>query len=477
MTIKAVFFDMGGTIETFDFTPELRLHATPGIRKLLLGAGIELNLSNEKLYLLVSDGLNNYHKICTTNLDELSPTQIWSNFILNGFSYDLGKLDSISEELMFYIETQYYKRELRPFVPQVLAEIQKMGLKIGIISNVKSKECVPVNLIKYGIRDYFDPIVLSCEYKRRKPDPAIFHYAARLANVPVSQCCYVGDRIQRDVLGAFRAGFGYTVQIIHDFDHGENDEGATPNAVIKEMSELVDVIRTEVNRPSVLNTSTIKALIFDAGDILYHRPEKGVKFEDFVKNLPPTSQNDQSQKKEELVQQAYRGIISQEQYRDAVINLYGISDPEQSKIGKAILENEDNGIEFFEGVRETLQKLKHRGFLLGIVTDTANTISAKLSWFERGGFGHVWDSIISSKELGIRKPDPNIYLAALTQLNLDPCQAVFIGHKQTEIIGAHNVGMKTIAFNYENDVESDFYIDEFKDLLDVPILNRHVEVR
>jgi len=474
--IKAVFFDMGGTVETYDFTPELRLKATPGIQKLLVGAGIELNLTNEQLYKLVSDGLNNYHKICTTNLVELSTTQIWRDFVLNGFSYDLAKLDSISEELMFYIETWYYKRELRPNVPQVLAEIRKMGLKIGMISNVKSKDSVPGNLIKYGLRDYFDPIVLSCEYERRKPDPAIFHYAARLANVPVSQCCYVGDRIQRDVLGAHRAGFGYTVQIIHDFDHGEEDVGATPDAVIKDMSELVDVLRSQISLPSVSNNSSIKALIFDAGDVLYYRPNKGAKFEEFVNNLPSVSPNGLSQKKDELVQQAYRGIISQEQFREAFVNLYGITDSVQLKVGKAILEEEDNNIEFFEGVKETLVALKHRGFLLGIVTDTANSVSAKLSWFERGGFGHVWDSIISSKELGVRKPNPNIYLAALTQLDLIPCQAVFVGHKMSEIIGAHNVGMKTIAFNYENDVESDFYIEEFQDLLDVSVLNQRVEV-
>ena len=31
MTVQAVFFDMGGTIETFDYTRELRLAATPAI--------------------------------------------------------------------------------------------------------------------------------------------------------------------------------------------------------------------------------------------------------------------------------------------------------------------------------------------------------------------------------------------------------------------------------------------------------------
>ena len=46
MTVQAVFFDMGGTIETYTWTPELRLNATPGIRNSLAEAGINLDLTN-----------------------------------------------------------------------------------------------------------------------------------------------------------------------------------------------------------------------------------------------------------------------------------------------------------------------------------------------------------------------------------------------------------------------------------------------
>ena len=46
MTIRAVFFDMGGTIQTFGYTRELRLEATPGIEAILQSAGIHLGLSN-----------------------------------------------------------------------------------------------------------------------------------------------------------------------------------------------------------------------------------------------------------------------------------------------------------------------------------------------------------------------------------------------------------------------------------------------
>ena len=98
---------------------------------------------------------------------------------------------------MFFIETHWFQRARRPEVPGVLEAIHNMGLKIGLISNVNSRGQVPANLDLYGIQHYFDPKIAayrSSEYGRRKPNPAIFHYAARLANVPTSECLYVGDR-------------------------------------------------------------------------------------------------------------------------------------------------------------------------------------------------------------------------------------------------------------------------------------------
>jgi len=82
MTIRAVFFDMGGTIETYGYTRALRLAATPGIQQRLLSAGIDLHLDNEQLYRVVSDGLERYHQWSLKNLDELSPSQVWREYIL-----------------------------------------------------------------------------------------------------------------------------------------------------------------------------------------------------------------------------------------------------------------------------------------------------------------------------------------------------------------------------------------------------------
>jgi HAD superfamily hydrolase (TIGR01509 family) len=181
-------------------------------------------------------------------------------------------------------------------------------------------------------------------------------------------------------------------------------------------------------------------------------------------------QENHAAQKELLTMQAYRGQIDQDQYRAALLRLYGANQPDQIEQGKRILDEEDNNVQFFEGVQQTLLALKGKGYLLGVVTDTANSIHTKLRWFENGGFGHIWDSIISSKELGTRKPDPQIYCAALDQLGVSAVQAVFVGHKASELEGARAVGMKTIAFNYDKDANADYFIEKFADLLKVPII-------
>ena len=469
MTVQAVFFDMGGTIETFSSSHELRLQATRGLQQRLLTAGIDLPLSTQQLLEVVTAGKDRYLRFKLQSMQELPPAQVWREYFLAGYPLDSTALQAAAEDLMLYYETHFYQRSMRPEMPVVLHAIQQMGLKIGLISNVCSHGQVPLNLEQYGLRHYFDPIVLSSQYGRRKPDPAIFHHAARLAGVPTSRCLYIGDRIARDILGARKAGFGLTVQIQHAYDHGEEDTGAVPDAVIQHMDELLEIIRAENNRPAKpAPPGPIQAVLFDAGDVLYHRPHRGSQFKTFLKELGLDQYLPDAADKERLTTSAYQGLIDQDEYREALVRLYGVTESEQIERGKQAIASEDDDVQFFPGVAQTLINLKKMGYLLGIITDTANSVSTKLNWFEKGGFGHVWDSIISSKEIGARKPDPRLYQTALQQLGVSSEQAVFVGHKISELDGAHAVGLKTVAFNYDRTAQADYYINNFSDLLSLP---------
>jgi len=57
MAIEAVFFDVGGTIETLYYDDELRLAATAQLRHQLVEWGLDPGLTTEELYQVIKKGL------------------------------------------------------------------------------------------------------------------------------------------------------------------------------------------------------------------------------------------------------------------------------------------------------------------------------------------------------------------------------------------------------------------------------------
>ena len=68
----------------------------------------------------------------------------------------------------------------------------------------------------------------------------------------------------------------------------------------------------------------------------------------------------------------------------------------------------------------------------------------------------VIDVVEFSCELGVRKPDPEIYLAATRRLNVQPEECVFIGDGgSNELCGAHELGMATTMLVDPNLLDTD----------------------
>ena len=471
MNIQAVFFDMGGTIDTHRHDRASALHATEDIRRLLSQAGVEfLHLDTEYLYSIIREGLTRYRLWREESLIELPPERIWREFVLRDFPVEPHQLDGVAEELAFTVDTRYMQRQMRPEIPEALEAIQALGLKMGIISNIQSRRQVPTALERYNLLRYFDPIVISSAYGWRKPDPSIFHHAASLAQVPASACVYVGDRISRDILGARRAGYALAVQIRHDYKEGDDPDEPAPNAVIEDMRQLTAILQQYMQEiPVTTNHRRIKAILFDASDIVYFRPQKGAWLKSYLEQSGSQYRPLPSEHVENVKTRTFQREISIEEYCDELLRLYGVQGRKQLEAGRAVLQQESDAVEVFDGVKDTLLQLKERGFLLGIVTDTVLPISTKLRWFERGGFGHVWDAVTASCDVGIRKPNPGIYQAALRQLGVTAEEAVFVGHNASEIRGAKNVGLATMACNYDADVDAGGYVEHFADLLTVPL--------
>ena len=60
------------------------------------------------------------------------------------------------------------------------------------------------------------------------------------------------------------------------------------------------------------------------------------------------------------------------------------------------------------------------------------------------GFLHCLGTIIDSTVLGIAKPDVRIFEAALSELDVEPSQAVYVGDSYAaDMVGGKNAGMWT----------------------------------
>ena len=212
----------------------------------------------------------------------------------------------------------------------------------------------------------------------------------------------------------------------------------------------------------------LKTILFDAGDILYNKPNRKSSVIKFLteRGYAAPVENDPIEKAKR--RDAHTGKIETEHFFEWLMEHYGVTNLTDAADGIKLLKEQQSDVHFFEGVPETLHELKRLGFKLGIVTNTFNSRHEKNIWFESVGIDGIWDSYADSFELQITKPDPGIYLAALSPLNVSPENAAFVGHAQIEIDGAKAIGLTTIIFNPDpNCTKADYRIENFKDLLEI----------
>ena len=96
----------------------------------------------------------------------------------------------------------------------------------------------------------------------------------------------------------------------------------------------------------------------------------------------------------------------------------------------------------FPDAAPTLEALKHRGFRLGVIANQEPGAKARLdAW----GLGRFFSVIASSAELGVAKPNREIFLRALAMANCEPEHAVMVGDRlDNDIRPAKELGMTTI---------------------------------
>ena len=100
----------------------------------------------------------------------------------------------------------------------------------------------------------------------------------------------------------------------------------------------------------------------------------------------------------------------------------------------------------FEGTLEILEYLKYK-YKLHIITNGFKEVQqGKL---KNSGIAHYFKTVTNSEVVGVKKPNRKIFDYALALANADVDFSLMIGDNlEADILGARNVGMDALCFNY-----------------------------
>jgi putative hydrolase of the HAD superfamily len=112
--------------------------------------------------------------------------------------------------------------------------------RLAAVSNFDHSETVHALLARLGLDRLFPAVVVSMEFGRRKPHPAIFREGLRRIGAAPERSLFVGDSLSEDVAGAQSVGMD-TAWI--DGEGKGVKEGATvPTYVVRELAAVAGLL-------------------------------------------------------------------------------------------------------------------------------------------------------------------------------------------------------------------------------------------
>lgn len=129
----------------------------------------------------------------------------------------------------------------------------------------------------------------------------------------------------------------------------------------------------------------------------------------------------------------------------------------------AIFDSERNNVTLYEGALYTLQSLSKKYTLIAVTNGNAN--------LEKIGLRHLFDDVVTAVDVGYAKPDARIFNEAIRKAGTQADKIIHVGdNPEADIIGAANVGLKTVWMNSKSvswpndDIQPDLTINRITEL-------------
>ena len=239
--IDTIFFDVGATLRYVVEDPEF---AAAADRELMALVGA--TESHDEFFAKLNANWKAYRKMAKTVLLDVSEMELWLQYLLP--DYPAERIAPNAARLTRLWRDHDGRRVPHEGVKETLKELKRRGYKLGIIANTITETEIPDWMCHDQVADCFTTVILSSKVRLRKPDPAIYHLAARCIGSAPKSCAYVGDNPVRDVEGAVNAGYGAMV-LFEDAGTADREGKAPtvqPDYRIKSIPELLELFPSRI---------------------------------------------------------------------------------------------------------------------------------------------------------------------------------------------------------------------------------------
>lgn len=194
----------------------------------------------------------------------------------------------------------------------------------------------------------------------------------------------------------------------------------------------------------------IRAVLFDFDDTLQDREAAYRSYcaaflAEFFPGLPAAEQARRVDEMEARIEGGYR---RREEYFPELIALWGWADhPPVEELCRNFIERYGEHVALFPDAVPTVERLRARGYLLGVVSNGPSILQNKK--LDTAGIRDLFDVIAVSGDYGVHKPDRRLFDIAAQKLGVPNEACLFVGdHPVNDIQGALGAGMHAVWMNY-----------------------------
>ena len=205
--INTIFIDLGDTFRVIR-KDEAYAHAAKARIANLLGVGTDPDQFYKEV---IEPRYDRYREWALTFYCEAPEKVLWTRWLAYDFPREMVEANA-ARLTRAYRETKG-ERVVTDGGAETVRELKRRGYTIGIVSDLVGVGEVDDWLDRDGLRDVFSTVQQSSICLIRKPHPAIYYYALEECGADPAETCYVGDNLNRDIVGAKAAGLGMTVAV------------------------------------------------------------------------------------------------------------------------------------------------------------------------------------------------------------------------------------------------------------------------